>query len=306
MLKHSPHLRNADRLLPTPTDAPSPACPPRPSPLFGFEQLETRWDAGAKTLWTAMAARNRPSFNPALLGEFGAWQDAIVDAHHSGEIDIRYLVLGSKHPGVFSLGGDLDLFANKIRARDRDALLSYGRACVRVLHRNLLGLDLPLVTIALVEGDALGGGFEALLSFNVVIAERGAKFGLPETLFGLFPGMGAHCFLSRRLGTAQAERLILSGKTYSAEEMYELGLVHVLVSPGQGRAAAEDYIARQSRRQGGHRAIYAASRIVSPLALAELEEVVESWANAALELTETDLKLMQRLVSAQDRLMKPA
>jgi DSF synthase len=42
--------------------------------------------------------------------------------------------------------------------------------------------------------DALGGGFESLLSFNIIIAERGAKFGFPENIFGLFPGMGTYSF----------------------------------------------------------------------------------------------------------------
>ena len=74
---------------------------------------------------------------------------------------------------------------------------------MRILHRNMLGLGLPLITIALVQGEALGGGFESILSFDVVIAERDARFGLPEAMFGLFPGMGAHSFLSRRLGSAQ-------------------------------------------------------------------------------------------------------
>ncbi len=76
-------------------------------------------------------------------------------------------------------------------------------------------LDLPILTIGLVEGTALGGGFEALLSFDYIVAERGASFGLPEVMFGLFPGMGAHAFLSRKLGAAMADRLIVSNQTYT-------------------------------------------------------------------------------------------
>ena len=53
------------------------------------------------------------------------------------------------------------------------------------------------MTVALIQGDAIGGGFEAMLTNDVVIAERTAKFGLPEILFNLFPGMGAHSFLKR-------------------------------------------------------------------------------------------------------------
>ncbi|MEG8014988.1 crotonase/enoyl-CoA hydratase family protein [Sphingomonas sp. 22R3R2A-7] len=178
-------------------------------------------------------------------------------------------------------------------------------AC-EILHRNMRGLDLPIITIGLVEGDALGGGFEALLSFNVVVAERGTNFGLPETAFGLFPGMGAHCFLSRRLGSARAEQMILSGRSYSAEELYDLGLVHALADPGEGRRVVEDYIRQNRRRHSGHCAIYEASRAVNPLTLDELEAVVDLWADAALRLRDVDLKLMRRLVAAQTRLLAAA
>ncbi|MEG8055697.1 hypothetical protein QP150_01840 [Sphingomonas sp. 22L2VL55-3] len=56
------------------------------------------------------------------------------------------------------LGGDLDLFSAHIRNGDREALVRYGRACVHILHRNMLSLNQPIITIGLVEGDALGVG----------------------------------------------------------------------------------------------------------------------------------------------------
>ena len=273
---------------------------------FEFVDLETHFDAELETLWTYMRQRSRPSFNPNLLAEFTQWQNDIAAARSSATMPIRYVVLGSRFPGVFSLGGDLDLFSAHIRNGDREALVRYGRACVHILHRNMLSLDQPIITIGLVEGDALGGGFEALLSFNVVIAERGTHFGLPETNFGLFPGMGAHCFLSRRLGAARAEQMILSGRSYTAEELYDLGIVHALADPGMGRAEVERYIRQNRRRHSDHCAIYEASRSVNPLPLGELEAVVDLWADAALRLSEADLKLMRRLVGAQTRSLDKA
>jgi DSF synthase len=59
------------------------------------------------------------------------------------------------------------------------------------MYENIIHLDRDVTTIALVQGDALGGGFETALSSNVLIAERSAKLGFPEILFNLFPGMGA-------------------------------------------------------------------------------------------------------------------
>jgi DSF synthase len=275
---------------------------PAGSRLFDLGQLDVRWDAPSGTLWTYMTPVDRPNFNLPMLRDFQRWQAEIRREFAEDDAGLKYLVLGSKFPGIFNLGGDLDLFASFISAGDRTGLVRYGRDCVSILHNNMKRLELPIVTIALVQGDALGGGFEAMLSFNVVVAERGARFGLPEIAFGLFPGMGAHCLLARKVGLAKAEQMMLSNRLYSAEEMHEMGLVHVLAEPGCGEDAVKAYIARNGRKQSGHRGIYQASGLVDPISLSELEAVVEVWADSALCLTVADLKLMKRLVEAQTRL----
>jgi DSF synthase len=159
-----------------------------------------------------------------------------------------------------------------------------------------------MITIALAQGDAFGGGFETLLSFNVIVAERTAKFGFPESLFGLFPGMGAYSLLARRSGGAFAEEMMLSGRTYTASEMKDAGLVHIVAEPGQGIEAVREYMQRNNRRHAGARGVYRAGREVNPVMLGELDRIVAIWADSCLQLSERDLKLMQRLVSAQGRL----
>ena len=270
--------------------------------LFELEQLDVSWDDPTGALWTFMRPRGRPSYNLDLLEDFHAWQRGIIAAFENRPYDFRFLRLGSHTPGVFNLGGDLDLFAAKIRDRDRQALVAYGESCVRILHRNMNCLGLPMVTIGLAQGDALGGGFESLLSFNVIIAERDAKFGFPENIFGLFPGMGAYSLVARRVGAAFAEEMLLSGRIYTAEEMKDVGLVHILAEPGQGIAEARDYIERSKRRHTGSRSIYQIGREVNPITLTELDRIVQVWADACLQLRDRDLKVMHRLVSAQDRL----
>jgi DSF synthase len=96
--------------------------------------------------------------------------------------------------------------------------------------------------------------------------------------------------------------MILSCATYTAEEMYELGLVHVLAEPGEGEAAVRAYIRQNRRRHGGQCAIYRATQSAAPIGLRELEAIVDVWADAALGLQAQDLKLMLRLAAAQTRL----
>ena len=139
----------------------------------------------------------------------------------------------------------------------------------------------------------------------MIVAERNAKFGLPEILFNMFPGMGAYSLLSRRLGAARAEQIILSGRLYGAEELHEMGLVQVLAESGDGVAAVRSFIARGSRRHGGSCAVYQAGRQVNPLTLDELQRVTNLWVDAALQVSETDLRKMERLAAAQRRRAVP-
>jgi DSF synthase len=299
---------------PLPLAAKEPASPPNDAKLldlmkgaearrlFKLEQLEVNWDAQAGALWTFMRPRGRPSYNPDFLEDFHAWQRGISAMFADRPDDIHYLLLGSRTPGVFSLGGDLHHFLACIRERDRQALVAYGESCVRILDRNMATLGLPMITIGLAQGDALGGGFESLLSFNVIIAERDAKFGFPETKFGLFPGMGAFSIVARRVNAAFAEEMMLTGRLYTADEMKEAGLVHLVAEPGQGIAAARDYMQRNKRHYVGARAIFETGRKVNPVSLAELDRIVQIWADVCLQLRDRDLEVMQHLAAAQDKL----
>lgn len=273
-----------------------------PERLFALDELDVLHDAEHRALWTYMRPKGRPSFTPSLLGDFELWQQLIGQNFGPGRIPLDYLILGSRSPGVFCFGGDLELFRELIRSENRQGLAAYGYRCVEILHRNIEALNLPMLTVGLVQGQALGGGFEALLSFDFILAERGSTFGLPEVMFGLFPGMGAHAILSRKLGTAMAHRMITSNTTYSAEQMYEMGIVHQLVEPGEGEAALRGFMAKSSRRHAGLVGAQRAMRAAAPIPVEELRTIVDHWADAALNLSETDLKLMHKLASAQSKL----
>jgi DSF synthase len=216
--------------------------------------------------------------------------------------DVNYYVTASRTPGVFNLGGDLSLFVLLIKAGDRQALSHYARLCIDVQYPRSQSFFSPTLTsIALVQGDALGGGFECALSLDMIVAERSAKMGLPEILFNLFPGMGAYSFLSRRIGAIATEKMITSGRIYTAEELHEIGVVDVLAEDGKGAETVREYVAEHGRKHNAHRALYQARRRVNPIPLDELRDVVDIWVEACLGLGEADLRKMGRLTAAQDR-----
>src|SRR5437762_8991580 len=275
-------------------------------PHTHFQQLEMRFEAEYGVMWHFMKPKPRPVFNVQLLAELRAFHASIeqqggVTSENGEEHRIRYLVLGSKAPGVYNLGGDLSLFREAITKKDREKLMEYGRRCIDNMYPWSRNLDLPLTTVALVEGDALGGGFECALSASVLVAEESARMGFPEVLFNLFPGMGAYSFLARKIGRRAAEELICGGNLYTGRQLYDMGVVDVLAPDGAGEAAVYSFIRKHAKAANGRRAIEMIRREIEPVTREELMRVVEIWADAALRLTDRDLKMMDRIVRAQNK-----
>jgi DSF synthase len=271
-----------------------------------LNQLETRFEPEFGVLWGLMYPKPRPTFNPALLADLRGYIDSIVQPggliwHEGRQETINYAVIASKVPGVFNLGGDLSLFREAIATQDRNVLVQYGRKCIDNLFLWSRNCELPLTTIALVQGDALGGGFECALSASVLVAEESARMGFPEILFNLFPGMGAYSFLARKVGRRITDELVTSGNMYTARQLYDLGVVDVLAPDGLGEATLHTFIRKHARAQNGRRALEMVRREVEPVTHEELMRVVSIWADAALRLSERDLRMMERLVRAQSK-----
>jgi len=273
--------------------------------LPSLAEVDLAFDSKDRILWQYMMPRERPSFTHSLLRDMKLVLDFVERTAESvpegRSSPIGYIVLASGMPTIFNLGGDLPYFIRLIETQDRDNLTRYARTCAYGQYRRATNMNLPLCSIALVQGDALGGGFEVVLAQDVIIAERSANFGLPEVLFNMFPGMGALSYLSRRLDLPRAERMVMSGKIYSAEELHEMGVVDVLVDDGQGEAAVYDYVRTFERSSGTRRAILKARQMIHPVPLKELVDIADLWVDTALLLNASDLRRMRHLAKAQDR-----
>lgn len=280
--------------------------PHRQSIGKAYKQLVVEYDWETRAVWTHLNPTGTPCFNLGLLNDLmdseKFWVTNAGQALCEGSLEpIDYFVGASRTNYVFNYGGDLALFVLLIKSRDRAALLHYAKMCIDCLHGRLTSYGTNAVTISLIQGEALGGGFESALSSNVLIAEEGSRMGFPEILFNLFPGMGAYSLLARRVGAKIAEDMILSGKIYDAAELHQLGLVDVLVPAGQGETAVYEFIYNNQRRKNGMRALYESRRYMHPISYDELSKITEVWVDAALRLEDRDLKMMGRLVRSQQR-----
>lgn len=123
---------------------------------------------------------------------------------------------------IFAAGAEISEFSGPEEAKTIGGLF----------HGALNALaELPRVTIAAVNGYALGGGCELALACDLRVAADSAKFGQPEILLGIIPGGGGTQRLPRLIGSSRAKDLILSGRLVGAEEALSMGLVNRVV-PG--------------------------------------------------------------------------
>ncbi|HVB48730.1 MAG TPA: crotonase/enoyl-CoA hydratase family protein [Burkholderiales bacterium] len=273
-------------------------------------QYETEFEPATNSIWGYFNPTATACFNFGLLKDMRAHDERLAANRGRIEIedathDVNYYVTGSRIPRVFNLGGDLALFVLLIKARDREALSHYAKLCIDIIHPRSQNFFSPTLTnIALVQGDALGGGFECALASDIIVAEQSAQLGFPEILFNLFPGMGAYSLLARRIGMRATEDLILSGRVLPAAQLHEMGVIDVLAKDGEGETAVREWIAKNAKRRNGMQAAFCARRCVHPVTRDELDAITDVWVDAAFRLGDRDLKMMSRIVRAQMRRME--
>jgi enoyl-CoA hydratase len=160
-------------------------------------------------------------------------------AMDSAEVaDAKVLVVRSSVPGFFAAGADI----KHMSAIDAASFREYGDGLRGVLDRLAA---LPLVSVAAIDGLALGGGLELAMACTMRVASTEARLGLPEVKLGLIPGAGGTQRLPRLVGRGRALDIMLTGRQLEADEAYWIGLIDRLGDPGETAAAAAWHLAHQ-------------------------------------------------------------
>jgi enoyl-CoA hydratase/carnithine racemase len=161
----------------------------------------------------------------------------IIDGLHTSmdyaeTADVKVIVLASALDGFFAAGADI----KHMSAVDAASFREYGDALRDALDRLA---NLPMLSVAAIEGLALGGGLELAMACTLRVAAAGARLGLPEVKLGLIPGAGGTQRLPRLVGRGRALDIMLTGRQLEADEAFWIGLVDRFAEPGDtARAAA--------------------------------------------------------------------
>lgn len=262
-----------------------------------YKYIRLEWTSEFSMLRVRLCVKPIQCYSLAVMAELQQMLDDIA----TNQGLVKHFVMTSDVPQVFNFGGDLALFVLLVKAQDLDSLKLYARRCIDLIWWMENAANYGVHTTVLVQGDTLGGGLESVLPFHKIIFERSALAGYPEVLFNLFPGMGAWNFTVRRAGYAIASAMILSGKVYSAQELFEFGLVDLVVEDGTGEIALGQAVRAVHPKLQGVLAGHRSRQLAAPISYESLIGIVDLWAETALKLSDRDLRLMERLSKAQIR-----
>ncbi len=187
---------------------------------------------------------------------------ALTTLAASSADDVRAVVVSGRGERAFSAGSHVGEFEDQRGPGGRARHELESGVATRLA-------DLPMPTVAAIEGNALGGGLELALCCDIRIASERARLGLPEVRLAVTPGAGGTQRLPRVVGSARARELILTGRVIDAEEAVRIGLVHEVVPSGQARARADAMAGEIAAR--GPLAVREAKRLIGLASETELE-----------------------------------
>ncbi len=265
-------------------------------------QLSLEYEAGILTLWVTLRPEPKPVYTLPLIESVSRLQDAIIDLWgNDEERPIRYLAYRVDGP-VHSLGGDLDYYLDCLRANDRLGLQRYADQATKGMTLNRSGLGGAVITIAHVRGKAIGGAIDSARACNVLVAEQDATFSYPEINFNHFP-ISAVPILSRHTGPIEAERILLSGAEYSAQEFMQKGAVDEVVPVGTGEEWIRRYAARTLNSHGARVSVMAAFNQQASERYGAMAGYAQAWTNHILRLKPLEISKLQRIAAAQERML---
>jgi DSF synthase len=247
-----------------------------------------------------MKINGRKSFNLNFIDDLTSFFMFVFSQENKLNENRVFAFKGEEGTGVFNMGGDLSLFLELVENKDILSLQQYGRKCVDLIYKSLKAKDSNMTTAALINGNALGGGFESTLACDIIIAEKDYKIQLPEIKLGFFPGMGAYELLNKRVGPKLTKEIIFSGKEYSTNELFELGVFDFLVEKGCSTEKLIEVIKKERKMQKTYNSLRKIIDREHSVDYSSLVHTIDLWVDSIISLSDNYKRKVERIITAQN------
>lgn len=227
----------------------------------------------------ALLALDNPPLNLVTRELIGELREALATLAAADPGDIRAVVVAGRGERAFCAGSDVGEFEEQRGEAGRERL-ALEQGTWRLLA------ELPMPTVAAIEGNALGGGLELALACDLRVASERARLGLPEVRLAVIPGAGGTQRLPRIVGPARARELILTGRVLDAAEAERIGLVTRVVPAGEAVGAA--LAIGEEIAQRGPLAVREAKRLIDAATDVPLEAGLAAELEASVRIFATD------------------
>jgi enoyl-CoA hydratase/carnithine racemase len=248
-----------------------------------FQGQTLSWSVESGVVELALHREPNNEISSTTLAELEQFAAALEDF----KADAHALIVYSTLKSGFSAGADLRELYGWIKEYGRDEVANHARNYLERIHRVMNAIDAcPLTTIAAVHGVTFGGGFELALTCDLIVADKMARFCFPELRLGLIPGYGGIPRLKRDLGNAVVRDLLLTGRSFNATKVQQIGLVSQVVGEGEALRAARATAAQVGKFDRGTSAT--AKKFIKPVPYEELQREIDLFceliARPAVEL----------------------
>lgn len=227
----------------------------------------------------ALLALDNPPLNLVTRELIGELREALATLAAADPGDIRAVVVAGRGERAFCAGSHVGEFEEQRGEAGRERL-ALEQGTWRLLA------ELPMPTVAAIEGNALGGGLELALACDLRVASERARLGLPEVRLAVIPGAGGTQRLPRIVGPARARELILTGRVLDAAEAERIGLVTRVVPAGEAVGAA--LAIGEEIAQRGPLAVREAKRLIDAATDVPLEAGLAAELEASVRIFATD------------------
>ncbi|KZN57746.1 enoyl-CoA hydratase-related protein [Pseudoalteromonas luteoviolacea] len=237
--------------------------------------------------WARMQLHTKSCLNDSILGQLNHFFRPEPILHSP-----IFKVLSSNMDGDFCLGGDLTLLAELVERRDKRGLYSYATNYLTLVNQLLCGSRENFTSVAVVQGRAFGAGMLVALAADIVVVESQAEFMNSSMLFEEYPC----AVLAKKLRNSASRDVIMevlcSGKRYSAQALFELGMIDVVCEKGDAERQVYEIIARAKQSHYGRIALQNYRKNSVGLTHRTRKLLVDKWVS---NISDCDARFVQYL-----------